>query len=530
MDAPSDPTTNGDLTPELVDAPDAAIPSPDAASSNALELRHVRLLTAWISESSRQRLSDSYDYEMTDDVATASSADLVVVSTRAPRGHASATFRELQDTATCPIVVLTHAGGENLAVEFMRAGAAGVLAEGNEESLRAFLGAQPVDAPLIEAYEQRLGRVRVRESDGPVRDPVTGLATTAVFRHHLAELGQAGELPRVGFLRVVNFDDAARRLSVEAISVLRRRLAAQYRELCRMMGAELFGLATAEYAFVGPRMSPQTGQELGWGLVGITETFSPSGSNALALAVGHAGPEVASEVSTLRELAHRALLLAGSQRESTVVSADDLSRSLASSTELEAALKLVEAVERADPASAAHGARTASLAADIAQVMGFDGPERTQIRLAAHLHDIGLIRLPPEALGRAPEELDDVLAGDLRRHPERGADYLRVSAGREVAAAVRAHHEHWDGSGFPDGLAGEAIPVAGRIIAVACTLLRWGFERRDTDRGAIEGALAPVRDLAGSHFDPAVVGATEELLLQAADHAELTAATSASMS
>lgn len=96
------------------------------------------------------------------------------------------------------------------------------------------------------------------------------------------------------------------------------------------------------------------------------------------------------------------------------------------------------------------------------------GVELEILHWAGLLHDIGKLAVPEEILNKrgrlTPEEWSVI-----KRHPSVGADLLRaISPGLEpVAAAVRAHHERWDGSGYPDGLAGRGIPLAGRIVAVA---------------------------------------------------------------
>lgn len=92
-----------------------------------------------------------------------------------------------------------------------------------------------------------------------------------------------------------------------------------------------------------------------------------------------------------------------------------------------------------------------------------------------------------------------------RLHPVRGADYLRVSAGEEVADAVRAHHQRWDGAGFPDGLAGEEIPIAARIIAVANRFDALRHGGAGTPGATLETALDALRGDAGTLLDPELV-------------------------
>jgi len=118
--------------------------------------------------------------------------------------------------------------------------------------------------------------------------------------------------------------------------------------------------------------------------------------------------------------------------------------------------------------TAEHSERVGALARAVGIELALGAEELEILHWAGLLHDIGKLAVPEEILSKrgrlTPEEWDVI-----KRHPSVGADLLRtISPGLEpVAAAVRAHHERWDGSGYPDGLAGRRIPLAGRIVAVA---------------------------------------------------------------
>jgi HD-GYP domain-containing protein (c-di-GMP phosphodiesterase class II) len=141
-------------------------------------------------------------------------------------------------------------------------------------------------------------------------------------------------------------------------------------------------------------------------------------------------------------------------------------------------------------------------ATEIGRKMGLAGEDLVRVGLAARLHAIGKLSLPLEA---RQSTADDPI---YREHSARAADYLRVSAGGEVAAAVRGHHERWDGGGFPDGLAGEEIPLGARILAVADTYDIWSHEPGGSDMAAV---LARLEENAGTLFDAAVVAAARAL-------------------
>ena len=158
-----------------------------------------------------------------------------------------------------------------------------------------------------------------------------------------------------------------------------------------------------------------------------------------------------------------------------------------------------------------HAQALVGLCGEVAGRMGISGDELRDIRFAAALHDVGKIGIPAEILNK-PGPLTDAEFAIMKRHPQLGAQILEpVAALAGAAALVVACHEHWDGSGYPIGLAGEQIPLGARVI-LACD----AFDAMTSDRVyrkamAREDAFAELRRCAGSHFDPAVV----EVLLTA---------------
>jgi len=118
--------------------------------------------------------------------------------------------------------------------------------------------------------------------------------------------------------------------------------------------------------------------------------------------------------------------------------------------------------------TAEHSERVGAMARAVGVELALVGEELEVLHWAGLLHDVGKLAVPEEILNKrgrlTPQEW-----GVIKRHPSVGGDLLRtISPGLEpIAAAVRAHHERWDGSGYPDGLDGRCIPLAGRIVAVA---------------------------------------------------------------
>jgi HD-GYP domain-containing protein (c-di-GMP phosphodiesterase class II) len=171
--------------------------------------------------------------------------------------------------------------------------------------------------------------------------------------------------------------------------------------------------------------------------------------------------------------------------------------------------RLAAAAEYRDDDSGRHTQRVGELAARIARGMGYSAERAETIRRAAALHDVGKIGVPDSILLKrgklTAEELDVV-----RQHTVIGARILEGSRCAIVAVAAsvaRSHHERWDGSGYPDRLAGNDIPIEARIAAVADVFDAIRSKRPYRDAFALEVSLEEIRRGAGTQFDPNVVQA-----------------------
>ena len=168
-------------------------------------------------------------------------------------------------------------------------------------------------------------------------------------------------------------------------------------------------------------------------------------------------------------------------------------------------LALSRAIEARDPHSSGHAARVGVMAELIAERLGWDEADVEVLRMAAALHDVGKLRVPEPVLRKAgPLDADEV--AEMRRHPEEGA--RMVARVRELQLAVPAvlyHHERWDGTGYPMGIEGEAIPAEARVLAVVDA-----FDAMTSDRSYRRAmtealAIAELERCAGSQFDPEIV-------------------------
>lgn len=175
--------------------------------------------------------------------------------------------------------------------------------------------------------------------------------------------------------------------------------------------------------------------------------------------------------------------------------------------------RLARAAEYRDDATGRHQQRVGDLSALLAEHMGFD-PERIEIlRQAAPLHDVGKIGIPDSIL-RKPGPLTPAEYALMKQHTRLGAELLAGSENRILEAAriiAASHHERWDGSGYPAGLAGDAIPVEGRIVAVADAFDSLTHRRTYKAAVPLEATMGRLLRDAGTALDPTVTAALEHL-------------------
>lgn len=166
----------------------------------------------------------------------------------------------------------------------------------------------------------------------------------------------------------------------------------------------------------------------------------------------------------------------------------------------------------------AHGRRVASVLRDFGGYLGLAEASTRELSLAGLVHDLGELDLPEEVRRLPEHQLAGPQLDAFRRHPERGAALLeRLPGMSRVASYVRCHHERFDGNGFPAGLAGEAIPLPARLLAVADRYdeaVHGGMFSTRLDRA---GALRVLQEEAGRRFDPRVVRSFMHWLRHRAD-------------
>lgn len=168
---------------------------------------------------------------------------------------------------------------------------------------------------------------------------------------------------------------------------------------------------------------------------------------------------------------------------------------------------LGRAIAKRDSDTGAHNYRVAWIATRIAERLGLQGHAMQALIAGSFLHDVGKIGIP-DAILLKPGKLDEDEFDTMRSHVQQGEEIVTGIGWLEGAAAVvSGHHEKWNGAGYPRGLAGEAIPLAARIFAVADVFDALCSKRPYKAPLGFEAAMAILDRDSGSHFDPAVMGA-----------------------
>jgi putative nucleotidyltransferase with HDIG domain len=173
---------------------------------------------------------------------------------------------------------------------------------------------------------------------------------------------------------------------------------------------------------------------------------------------------------------------------------------------------IAQAIDAKDPYTAMHSRNVSEISMRIARRMRLPESEVRKLRIGGLLHDIGKIGVSAQII-RKPAGLTSNEQLAMREHPVVSANIMKpVELLAEAAELVRHHHEHYDGSGYPDGLAGSAIPLGSRIILVADAYDAMTTDRPYRKGRSTEEALAVLREHAGRQFDAKVVTALEEVL------------------
>jgi diguanylate cyclase (GGDEF)-like protein/putative nucleotidyltransferase with HDIG domain len=347
-------------------------------------------------------------------------------------------------------------------------------------------------------------------------DPLTGLGNHRHFHERLQrELAQAedhGGMVSLCFLDIDDFKRINDQFGHPAGDRVLSQVASRLRQ-----GGEAFRLGGDEFAVLLAGMDEQLALATTQAIVQRIADTELGKAGAITVSAGVATfPQHGRERDSLIRLADGALYWAKEHGKNQVrlARADvaELSefRRVASGVDriarFRAAASLARAVDSRDAYTGSHSERVANLAAEIATQLGLPAEEVELTRLAGSLHDLGKLAIPEEIL-RKPAALSDAERLVLERHPQIGYRMLESLGVDPIAYWVLHHHERWDGSGYPDGLAEDRIPLGARIIFVSDAFDAMTSDRLYREALTYHDAVAEVERCAGSQFDPEVVNA-----------------------
>ncbi len=215
------------------------------------------------------------------------------------------------------------------------------------------------------------------------------------------------------------------------------------------------------------------------------------------------------EIGVLSDRFNSLLTLVEDQKGGLIASAatERLANAITQQREAETLLLLGHISEYNDEETGAHLFRLGTLSATFSRLLGHDQENQDLMSKSAPLHDIGKIGVP-QALLRKPAKLTDEEYEVMKRHCEYGYDLLKDCRSRyllEGAVIAWTHHEHWDGEGYPRGLAGEDIPLSGRIVSIVDVYDALVSDRPYKSAWTDEEALSFIKSQRGKKFDPALV-------------------------
>ena len=378
------------------------------------------------------------------------------------------------------------------------------------------LSAALVGPLLAISLYQRSAYQALRAMRLALTDPLSGLGNHRSFQERLKhELLRAEADDEPFTLCMIDVDDFKRINDLYGHPVGDRVLASVGRRL--RQNGEAFRLGGDEFALLLPGVTADEALSTASSVLARIGSLELADVGSVTASAGIAGfPHQAFDRDELIRLADSALYWAkehGKNRvhvyRPDVVELAELRR-LAHGPDraarFRAAASLAKAVDARDTYTGSHSTRVAELSAWIAHRLGLDREHIELTRLAGSLHDLGKLAIPEEIL-RKPGPLTDPERLVLQRHPEIGHRMLESLGVDPVAEWVLHHHERWDGTGYPERLCGEEIPLGARIIFVADAYDAMTSDRAYRGRLTPREAIEELERCSGTQFDPEIVAA-----------------------
>lgn len=372
--------------------------------------------------------------------------------------------------------------------------------------------------------QQQLHASLLNEQERATRDPLTGLRNHRYFQESLAaeidRSGRTDQVVSIALLDLDNFKQVNDRFGHQEGDAVLLRVTQGITENLRPydLAARLGG---EEFGIIFPATAPADAKMVMDRIAAHILGFGPNGERATFSAGIATYPLHSEDQGTLYQLADASAYTAKSNgKAQTVIYDRRIVHEMNSEAQIEqksreavmqTAMTLASTVDTKDPYSRHHSELTAIYAGTIARALGMDEEMVKTVYRAGLLHDVGKVGIADEIL-KKPGPLTEEEWTQIRLHPELGFQILANADAEPVATWVRHHHEHWDGSGYPDRLHGDQIPIGSRIILVADA-----FEAMTSDRiyrRAItaDEAILELTRCSGSQFDPMLAGTMVNLV------------------
>lgn len=374
------------------------------------------------------------------------------------------------------------------------------------------------------ALTQQLNQALQFEQERASRDPLTQLRNHRYFQEALAaelyRCSRTGELTTIAIIDLDDFkavNDTYGHQEGDAVLI---RTAQAFEQTLRPydLPARLGG---EEFGVIFPSTSPDEAKVVMDRIMEVLATAGPD-SSVQTFSGGIATfPIHAKEQAMLYQLADSSAYAAKMNgKKHTVVfdpgkvsnvAEDDRINTRERDAQLKAAKTLVQTVDMIEGMGSQHSENVGRISAKIAGAMGYDDTYAQQMYLCGLLHDVGKLGLEQSLVQKAGQ-LTPAEFEQIKRHPDLSAQIVRNAGLGDISSWVRHHHEHWDGSGYPIGLAGDDIPLGSRIVLVAEAFDVMTSDRPYRQAMSLFDTMRELTNGSGSRFDPNVVAALVHLI------------------